>query len=142
MTLEAWVNASAVTNWRTVVLKERTGSLSYALYGANGASRPAAYVNIGGADVGVNATANLALNTWTHLAVTYDGATIRVYVNGTQVATRAQTGPITTSTGVLRIGGNAVWSEFFQGLIDEVRIYSRALTAAEIQADMATPITP
>jgi hypothetical protein len=142
MTLEAWVNPSAVTNWRTVLLKERTGGLAYALYGANGASRAAGYVNIGGTDIGVNATANLALNTWTHLAVTYDGTTIRVYVNGTQVATRAQTGAMATSTSVLRIGGNSVWSEFFQGLIDEVRIYSRALTAAEIQADMASPITP
>ena len=42
----------------------------------------------------------------------------------------------------LRIGGNAVWGEYFSGLIDEVRIYNRALTAAEIQADMNTPIGP
>ena len=41
-----------------------------------------------------------------------------------------------TSTGVLRIGGNNVWAEWFAGLIDEVRVYNRALTATEIQADM------
>ena len=40
----------------------------------------------------------------------------------------------------LRIGGNSVWGEFFRGSIDEVRIYSRALTQAEIQQDMITPI--
>jgi hypothetical protein len=40
------------------------------------------------------------------------------------------------STGVLRIGGNAIWPEFFAGLIDEVRVYDRALTATEIGADM------
>ena len=40
----------------------------------------------------------------------------------------------------LRIGGNAVWGEYFKGRIEEVRIYNRALTAAEIQTDMATPI--
>ena len=34
------------------------------------------------------------------------------------------------------IGGNTVWSEWFAGLIDEVRIYNRALTQAEIQAGM------
>jgi hypothetical protein len=44
------------------------------------------------------------------------------------------------STGVLRIGGNSVWSEWFAGLIDEVRVYNRALTAAEIQQDMQAPI--
>ena len=40
------------------------------------------------------------------------------------------------STGALRIGGNSIWSEWFQGRIDEVRVYRRTLTAAEIQADM------
>jgi hypothetical protein len=47
---------------------------------------------------------------------------------------------MSNTTGPLRIGGNAVWTEFFNGRIDEVRIYNRALTASEIQADMATPI--
>jgi hypothetical protein len=46
------------------------------------------------------------------------------------------------STGVLRLGGNNIWSEWFAGLIDEVRIYNRALSAAEVQADMNAPVTP
>ena len=45
------------------------------------------------------------------------------------------------STGALRIGGNSIWGEWFTGLIDEVRLYNRALTVAELQADMAAPIT-
>jgi hypothetical protein len=45
-----------------------------------------------------------------------------------------------TSTGPLRIGGNRIWGEIFQGSIDEVRLYNRALTPAEIQADMSTPM--
>ena len=40
----------------------------------------------------------------------------------------------------MRIGGNNVWSEWFNGQIDEVRVYSHALTAAEIVSDMNTPI--
>ena len=44
------------------------------------------------------------------------------------------------STGVLRIGGNSVWAEWFAGLIDEVRVYNRALTAAEIQQDLQSPV--
>ena len=42
-----------------------------------------------------------------------------------------------TSANALTIGGNGVWSEWFAGLIDEVRIYNRALTQAEIQAGMS-----
>ena len=42
--------------------------------------------------------------------------------------------------GVLRIGGNGVWGEWFAGLIDEVRVYDRALSAAEVQQDMQTAV--
>ena len=75
----------------------------------------------------------MPLNTWTHLAATYDGASLRLYVNGTQVANARRAGSIATSTGALKIGGNAIWGEWYSGLIDEVRVYNRALTPAEIQ---------
>ncbi len=53
-------------------------------------------------------------------------------------STRA--GSITSSNGAFRIGGNSVYGEYFAGLIDEVRLYNRALALAEIQTDMNTPI--
>ena len=59
-----------------------------------------------------------------------------------QVGSRAVSGSLLTSTGALRIGGNGIWGEFFQGRIDEIRIYSRALTPTEIQTDMTRPVTP
>ena len=40
------------------------------------------------------------------------------------------------------MGGNTPYGEYFQGLIDEVRVYKRALTQAEIQTDMNTPVSP
>jgi hypothetical protein len=46
------------------------------------------------------------------------------------------------SSGPLRMGGNSVWGEYFAGLIDEVRIYDRALSVAELQTDMYTPVNP
>ena len=94
-----------------------------------------------GADYDLRGTAQLALNTWTHLAATYSGSVLNLYVNGTQVASQPATGQIVSSTGALKFGGNAIWSEWFNGLIDEVRVYNRALSAAEIQADMNAPIT-
>jgi hypothetical protein len=56
------------------------------------------------------------------------------------VASTNISGSIPASTGPLRIGGNSLWGEFFDGRIDEVRIYSRALSIAEITVDMNTPI--
>jgi hypothetical protein len=79
----------------------------------------------------------VAPGAWTHIATTYDGTTQRLFINGVEVSSRPQTGAIAVGTGNLRIGGNDVWAgEYFQGLIDEVRVYNRALTAAEIAEDM------
>jgi hypothetical protein len=63
-------------------------------------------------------------------------------VNGAQVATKAIAATIANSTGVLHIGGNSVWSEWFKGQIDEVRIYNRALAASEVVTDMNTRVSP
>jgi hypothetical protein len=139
MTLEAWVNPATGSGWRTVMLKEDASSMAYALYSANNASRPAGFVHTN-VDVDLNGTAAVPLNVWTHLAVTFDGTTMRMFVNGTQVSTRALSGAAAVGTGALRIGGNAVWGEYFKGLIDEVRVYNRALTAMEVQTDMNTAI--
>jgi hydrogenase maturation factor HypE len=81
----------------------------------------------------LNGTAALPTYAWTHLAFTYDGAAMRMFVNGVQVSTTALTGVMPIGAGALRIGGNGVWGEYFRGAIDEVRIYNRALSAAEIQ---------
>jgi hypothetical protein len=140
MTLEAWVQSTANGNWRTVVLKEIPAGLAYSLYSSDNVSRPSGYARIGGADRSAITSAAVPLNTWTHLAFTYDGAAMRLYVNGTLAATTTQTGAMATSTNPLRIGGNTIWTEWFAGLIDEVRVYNRALSATEIQSDMTTPI--
>jgi glucose/arabinose dehydrogenase/PKD repeat protein len=139
MTLEAWVRPTALGDWRTVLLKERPGHLAYALYGSTDNNRPAGHVFTTG-DIALGGPSVLPANTWSHLAFTYDGATTRLYVNGTQVATAALTGNAVVSTGLLRIGGNSVWGEWFSGAIDEVRIYNRALTATEIATDRDTAI--
>jgi hypothetical protein len=137
MTIEAWVYPTSLGGWRTVVMKEAPGGLAYALYADDDVpSRPAGYVNRGTGDLAAQGAGPLPLNAWTHLAVTYGGGALRLYVNGAQVSTVAATGNIRTTTAALRIGGNSVWGEYFAGVLDEVRIYNRALTAAEISAGM------
>jgi Concanavalin A-like lectin/glucanases superfamily len=139
LTIEAWVNPSSSAGWQSVVLKETSNGLAYALYAENNAQHPSGYVHTNG-DMAVNGTTALPLNTWTHLALTYDGATLRMFTNGVQVGSASAPGAAVTSSQALRIGGDSVWGEYFKGLIDEVRLYNRALTAAEIQSDMNTPV--
>lgn len=139
MTVEAWVRPSRLGGWRTVVLKERAGGIVYSLYADQGRGRPVGQVYIGGERDAVG-SAGVPLGAWTHLAATFDGSTVRLFVNGSLAGSAALTGKMAASTGPLRIGGNGIWSEWFAGLVDEVRVYSRALSAAEIQRDLQTPI--
>ena len=91
MTLETWVFPTAQGNsWRTAILKEAPGSFVYALYAKENSNRPSAHVFVGGADLDVRgAQSSVPLNVWTHLSATYDGATLRLFVNGVQAVTRA-----------------------------------------------------
>jgi len=141
--MEAWINPSAAPQgWQAVVFKEMPADGAYFLYRSGYSAAPVGGVVIGSTEQDVLGTSGPAVNAWTHLAFTYDGVTEKFYVNGALAASRAQTGAIAAANGVLHIGGDSVWGEHFQGLIDEVRIYNRALSATEIQSDMNTPISP
>jgi hypothetical protein len=141
MTLEAWVYpTSAPTGWRSVVTKNVDAY--YLMAASNPNDRPAAGGTWGSGNQNTFGTAGLAVNTWTHLAATFDGAMVRLYVNGVQVASQAQSATLAPTTGTLEIGGDAYPGEFFAGRIDEVRVYNRALTAAQITTDMNTPVGP
>ena len=130
MTAEAWVQPTALGNtWRTVAFKETGNYYSYALYASTGSGVPSGNGLVGTTDADVRAASSIPIGSWTHLATTYDGNMLRIFVNGVQSAQLLQVGSLTTSTGALRIGGNNIWPEWFQGQIDEVRIYNRALTA-------------
>jgi chitodextrinase len=143
MTLEAWVNPSVtLSSWKAILQKEVDAYFLTA--SSDQQNRPASGFTLssGACCTFTYATAALVPNTWTHVAATYDGTQFRMYINGVQVSSTPATGSIQPTTTPLRIGGNTYSSEFFQGLIDEVRIYNRALTLTEIQTDMTTPIAP
>ena len=69
-----------------------------------------------------------------HVAATYDGAMMRIYVNGVVVASQAASGTILTTTADLVIGRNSVQPlSVFDGIIDEVEFFNRGLSTSEIQ---------
>ncbi|HSY41318.1 MAG TPA: LamG domain-containing protein [Polyangia bacterium] len=88
----------------------------------------------------VSSTA-LTLGTWHHVAATYEGTTVRIYIDGVLDASAPAAGDVADSTGSLTFAHNAVRGAqepvnngFFAGALDEVRWYNRALSAAEIAA--------
>jgi len=83
----------------------------------------------------------ISTNQWHHIAGTYDGATIALYVDGSLAASTPHTGSISANSGFLSIGSEdgrtaacpaCVGTRYFHGLIDEVTVYNRALSASEI----------
>ena len=125
--ISAWVNMSVnQSGWGSIVIKRDT----YGLEVLNGFI----YANIGnGTSSWINTvSAPLSAGVWHHVVQTYDGATNRLYVDGG--APVSGTGTLIDTANNLLIGSWNTTSEFFNGKIDEVRIYDRALTATEVTA--------
>jgi chitodextrinase len=141
MTLEAWVDPSTINaNWRDVIYKANDNF--YLSATSTNASLPDGGTIAGGSYADAFGTAKLTANSWAFLTATYDGSTVKLYVNGTQVASTPHTGAITTSTNPLQIGGDSLYGQYFAGLIDNVRVYNVALTAAQIQTDQTSSVNP
>jgi hypothetical protein len=134
VTLEAWVRPDRGGGSRAILVKEGAGRVAYALSTAGG--RPQAVVTSGSTAHLARASAPLRPGRWTHLGASYDGHTLRLVVGGIQVARTPAAGRLLTARGPLRIGAGGTGGNRFLGRIDEVRVYGRALTHAELVRDM------
>ncbi len=84
--------------------------------------------------VAVTCTPSVPITNWNLYTLTWNGTNLTAYINGTQCNTAVPGGIInTTDTNELNIGKDAGLSRYFNGSIDDVRIYSRALSASEIK---------
>lgn len=84
------------------------------------------------------------INTWSHLAAIYDGAGLKLYLNGSLVTSNSGSGAIPSTADPLFIGTKsdvAPGGDRFNGELDEIRLYNRALTLSEIQTLAGVPVT-
>ena len=143
MTLEAWVYPTDASSGRPALLKGDDADLVYGLFTTTGdGANAAAQILMDGAPQTAFAPDALPLNAWSHLAATYDGAKLQLYVDGRQVASRDVAGGIAADTHALRFGGSELLGRWFAGRLDEIRIYDRALTLEQLNADMDRPVNP
>lgn len=123
VSIEAWVNPDSVTGTRWIVNK----GTDYYLYISNGTT----YFGIrtpAGAYLYV-ATTLVTVGSWQHLVGTYDGAAMTLYRNGVEIARASFTGAIAATTSPVVIGAIGPTGSWFDGRIDDVAVYSTALTA-------------
>jgi hypothetical protein len=135
VTVEAWVRAASFASssggYRTVVL--RGGSYWLRVDNLAGVQRARFFIRDAGIFYGVTATgAGLTTGTTYHLVGTFDGAILRIYVNGVEQGSAAHTGAVDDTTNPLQISLST--SSGWDGRLDEVAVYGQALNATQVQA--------
>ena len=128
--LEAWVKPTVLpSGWASVLTKRESYSLQFA------GSRLEFTVMQSGVRKRLRAPSGaVRAGEGSHVVATYDGSRQRLYVNGVEVATALLTGPASVYSTPLLIGAWSPTSEFLSGQVDEVAVYAKVLTAAQVKA--------
>lgn len=138
ITVAGWIRGlswNSDGNWASPILRKGDANpTNWQLYVSLGRAK----IHFNDYDLyGISGNTTLATNRWYHVAGTWDGQYVRVYVDGVLDMTPvAFVGPIGTDTRPVYLGGRAGLTDVTNGAVDDVRLYSRALTPAEI-ADLA-----
>jgi hypothetical protein len=152
ITMEAWVSTGQAGDGPYYFIEKAKGSCSsgeppyyFRLNDGNTAyERENALVNgaCGGTGLGINGPmTSISAGTWNHLVAVYDGSSLRVYKNGIQTNSRPYSSGIYNSDGDLNIGGRSR-TQYFDGLLDEVRISSAARSLEWIQTEFNNQNSP
>ena len=157
MSVEAWIKATnwGINPWDNTIFCKHSWSQGEQGYVLRAGSNGRLSFNFAGFANGmptswkecISPQNTLLINTWYHVAGTFDGDTIRLYVNGILVADSAFHGTQVAGTVYQpRIGrlSDPMQSQtrYWHGKIDEVRVWNRALSQAEIQEKMGTHLDP
>jgi len=137
LTIEAWVKPRATSTHGPIVSR---GDHQYALKVADGGQELEFFIYD---NDWITCRAPLPANwigSWHHVAGTYDGTRLRVYIDGTLVNTTSHSGHILSNTYPVNIGRNSEHTQRrFNGLIDKVWVYNTVLTAAQLNRPDAVP---
>ncbi|WP_278036070.1 HYR domain-containing protein [Flavobacterium nitratireducens] len=140
--IESWVKPNAVNGTRTVFSRKDKGNNTsgYDLSISDGQVRFNWYNASGGNSISTG-TNVIGTDRWYHLASTFDGTTYKLYVDGIEIASKNGTAPATTTTTVEALLGamhqsSNVPAQYFNGWIDEVKIWNKALGVEQIRQMM------
>jgi hypothetical protein len=128
LTISAWINATALaTNDYNMIFYKDSSSYYLSMY-----NKKLRFRSDNLSTTIISGATTLSTATWYHVAVTYDGAKVTLYLNGMIDGSAAATGAITDNGINASIGAFSTNSLFFNGKIDDVRVFNRALSQTEI----------
>jgi len=136
LTIEAWVNLRSYGHTGTApfcpTIAGKNFEQSYWFGICNGRLR----LIVRDAET-VDGSSTIPLDTWTHVAGTYDGSVMRLYINAVEDGSKdIGAGPVGTSTDPLQIGHDPAWDASPDGLLDEVRLWDNARSDMQIAFTM------
>jgi hypothetical protein len=135
VTIEAWAKPTGGSGTARTIAASQDTNKGY-LLGIGSDNKWRFTVGTGSATNVAASSSTVTLNSWAHLVGTYDGTTARLYVDGVQAGSTTTGSSINTTRafgiGATNSGGS--WAGFFPGSIDEVAVYTAALSQARIQA--------
>lgn len=141
MTVMAWVKPTTLPGFGdffTIVSTQTADDKGFSLELYNIAGNMVLYLWGNGSTDAISVPFSMPVNVYTHVAATISGGTTRFYVDGNEISSTGTLTTITPGTGLLYIG-RRVDGYYMNGGIDEVRLYNRALSLAEIQAMVQQP---
>lgn len=143
-TVSGWINRAGACGFTDCVIfaKGMTGNIGYSLEALSVGGNYTPQLSLRDSLQQVQATTTIGTGTWYHVAASIDGTTVKVYVNGVLEKEAAQTQTPTYSTEQGKIGNRNNNTDItMNGTLDDVRLYNRALSAAEIRQLYDSPGT-
>lgn len=134
ITLAAWIYPDSLSGSAEIINKKADGTASGYRLRRNTSTISFAFSDGVTTQFTVTSGSVLTASTWQHVAATYDGSTVRLFHNGRQVYEEARTETIASNNSAVVIGGYINLSAYWwDGRIDEARIYNKALSTSEVQ---------
>jgi hypothetical protein len=139
ITVSAWLNSTTNTTFASAVSKWNNTTPQNGEWILGHGSVAGTYrflVRIGGTNYDVESSTGFSTGAFHHVVGTYDGSTVRLYVDGVEVGTPATiTSTMPASSTNMRIGNRVGNTNYYNGTVDEVKVFSKALLDKEVKAE-------
>lgn len=145
-TIEVWVKPASTTGTRYLLTRGGAATANDAAYGLYlDGGKPGVFIRSGpgaGKDVHLPSATTLSTTEWSHVAVSFDGATLQMYINGAPTESAETTDiPRNAAAELLFGASDAAGANGYEGRLDEVRFWGVTRTSPEIAAAYAAPLT-